>query len=373
MKRIMLVSALIAGLVIAAACDDGSNGDATATPAESPAPSATNVTTTSFFEEQPTYDPELRLTTEEIVRKLRPSVVQVQTEGASTNVFGQIVPSEGLGTGVIISEEGYIITNDHVIRVGAEIADTITVTLSDARTAQAEVVGADPATDLAVVQIDLDDLTPAEIGDVASLPVGAEVVAMGFALGLEGDPTVTRGVVSAKGRTIQEQNISINNAIQTDAGINPGNSGGPLVDSQGRVVGINTAIISGAENIGFSISIDLAEPIIEELVANGQIERGYLGVNFTDISASQSEDFGLPAPIGVGVTNVQPGSPADDAGLQANDIITEMAGEEIGNSGDLVEVLRQYEEGDEVDVTYYRDGVEQETVVTLGARPDSSL
>jgi S1-C subfamily serine protease len=246
----------------------------------------------------------------------------------------------------------------------------ITVTLSDGRTARASVVGADPATDLAVIDIDLDGLTPADLGDVSTLSVGAEVVAMGFALGLEGDPTVTRGVISAKGRTIQEDTISINGAIQTDAGINPGNSGGPLVDDNGRVIGINTAIISGAQSIGFAISIDLAKPIIQELLANGRVDRGFLGVQFTDITPSLASNLDLPSDVGVGLVDVQPGSPAADGGLQRNDIIIRLADTDIRNSGDLVEALRRYREGEEVLVHFYRDGEEEEALVILGARPN---
>ncbi len=348
-------------LVVAAACtgDSSDSGTTVVVPAEA---------ATTIFEPAATIDPGLRLTTEEIVRKLRPSVVQVLTEGATRNTFGQLVPSQGIGTGVILDTDGHIVTNDHVVRVGGGLASTITITLSDGRTAPASVVGADPATDLAVLKIDLDGLIPADLGDVATLQVGAEVVAVGFALGLEGDPTVTRGVVSAKGRTIQEESISINDAIQTDAGINPGNSGGPLVDDDGRVVGINTAIISGAQNIGFAISIDLAKPIIEELLANGLVERGFLGVRPTDITPSLARNLGLPSDLGVGLVSVDPDSPAAEGGLQANDIIIRLADTDIRNSGDLVEVLRQYREGEEVTVHFYRDGDEEETTVTLGGR-----
>ncbi len=364
MRRFKFFSTVLLGVaLLAAACgsDSGSGG---------PTVGVATETATSIFEPAPTIDPSLRLSTEDIVRKLRPSVVQVLTEGAARNTFGQLVPSQGIGTGVILDTEGHIVTNDHVIRVGGAFANTITVTLSDGRTARASVVGADPATDLAVIDIDLEGLTPADLGDVSTLSVGAEVVAMGFALGLQGDPTVTRGVISAKGRTIQEDTISINGAIQTDAGINPGNSGGPLVDHNGRVIGINTAIIRGAQNIGFAISIDLAKPIIEELLANGRIERGFLGVQFTDITPSLASSLDLPADVGVGLVDVEPGSPAADGGLQPNDIITRLADTEIRNSGDLVEVLRRYREGEEVLVHFYRDGEEEETLVILGARPN---
>jgi serine protease Do len=232
--------ALLAALVATIAVACGGNGGGAAV--DTPVPEATQPTPT----EAPTPLPGARLSTVEIARRLRPSVVQVLTERATRNVFGQLVPSQGIGTGLIIDSAGHIVTNDHVVRIGADLADQITVTLADGRALPAEVVGADPQTDLAVLLIDADGLTPAELGDASALQVGADVVAMGFALGLAGDPSVTRGVVSAKNRTIQEQSVSINDAIQTDASINPGNSGGPLVDDRGRVVGINTAIIRAA-------------------------------------------------------------------------------------------------------------------------------
>ena len=364
------VAALAALALLIAACGGGSDNGDIPSPLATNASNATAVDTPIPFTPFPTPPPGVRLTTEEIVRKIGPSVVQVLTEAATPNVFGQLVPSQGIGTGVIIDIEGHIITNDHVIRAGAAIASTITVTLSDGRTAPATVVGADPATDLAVLKINATGLTPAELGDSSSLAVGADVVAVGFALGLEGDPTVTRGVVSAKGRTIQEQTISINDAIQTDAGINPGNSGGPLVDDRGRVIGINTAIIIGAQSIGFAISIDVAKPIVQELLQNGFVSRGFLGVQFTDITPSLARNLNLPADEGVGVVDVTPGSPADAAGMQPNDIIIRIEDTPITNSGDLVEALRRYRAGEQVVVHFYRDGGEAETNVTLGTRPN---
>ena len=164
---------------------------------------------------------------------------------------------------MIIDTDGHIVTNNHVVTAGTgnRPADRITVTLSDQRTATATIVGRDQATDLAVLKIDVDSLAPATFADPESLQVGQDVVAIGFALDLKGGPTVTRGVLSAKGRTIDEQPYTINDAIQTDAGINPGNSGGPLVNARGEVIGINTAIIQGAQSIGFSISVALVQPI----------------------------------------------------------------------------------------------------------------
>jgi S1-C subfamily serine protease len=313
------------------------------------------------------------LSTVDIVRKLRPSVVQVLTESASRNVFGQLVPAQGLGTGVIIDDEGHIVTNNHVVRAGGEplgeLATRITVTLSDGRTAHARVVGTDPETDLALLEINLTGLTAAELGDAGSLAVGADVVAMGYALGLQGEPTVTRGVVSGKDRTIDEGAFSISGAIQTDASINPGNSGGPLVDDRGRVVGINTAIRVGAENVGLAISIDLVKPIVAELLASGSVSRSYLGVGTTDVTPSLAVNLGLPVDAGVGVVNVQPGTPADEAGLQPDDIIVAIGDESITNRGDLLEALRRYRPGETVTLRFVRDGDERSVEVTLAKRP----
>jgi serine protease Do len=234
------------------------------------------------------------------------------------------------------------------------------------------VVGTDRQTDLAVIKISAGDLTPAELGDVSSLPVGSEVVAIGYALGLEGDPTVTRGVISAKDRTIQEQAISINNAIQTDASINPGNSGGPLVDEQGRVIGINTAIIQGSQSIGFSISIDLAKPIIQEIITSGSVSRGFLGIDFQELDATTAEALDLPSDDGVVILEVVPDSPAEDAGLRPQDVIVAVGDENVTNSGDLVAALRIHQAGDDVTVTYYRNGDRETARVTLAERPSEA-
>jgi serine protease Do len=196
------------------------------------------------------------------------------------------VPQSGVGTGFIIDEEGHIVTNNHVIsdQEGNAVKD-ITVTLDDGRQFDATVVGRDPPSDIAVLDIEADDIEPVPLGSSADLKVGQDVVAMGNALNLPGGPTVTKGVVSALGRLIQEDAVSIPDAIQTDAAINPGNSGGPLVDADGKVVGITTAVIRGnAEGIGLVIAIDTARPIVEELIESGQVDRGFLGVSIVQVT-----------------------------------------------------------------------------------------
>ncbi len=351
--------------VVAVAC-----GGDTAGPRQTASPTATVIAS-------PTASPgaattpggeRIPLTTAEIVRLLRPSVVHILIEGTTFSVFGEPIPTEGVGTGFIIDNEGHIITNNHVVFIdGERPAQEITVTLSDGRQFRASLVGGDRPTDLAVLKIDADNLTPASLGDTAQLQVGDDVVAIGHALDLPGGPTVTRGVVSAKERLIQEDPFMIPGAIQTDAPINPGNSGGPLVNIYGEVVGITTQVIRGtAEGIGFAVSIDTAKPIAGELIEKGRVERGYLGINLINITPSIAEEFDLPVDSGVGIGSVQESSAADRAGLKAGDIIVGAAGEDIKNSGDLLKVLTEYRAGDTVTIEYYRDGDLQEAKVTLG-------
>jgi serine protease Do len=308
------------------------------------------------------------LTIPQIVQLIRPSVVRVQTEGASLDILGRPVPTSGVGTGVIIDDQGHIITNDHVVTLDSTVATHITITLSDGRTSAAQVVGTDPPTDLAVLKIDATNLTPAKLGDVSQLQVGEQVVAIGYALDLPGGPTVTEGVVSAKGRVIQEDPYSISDAIQTDASINPGNSGGPLVDDLGEVVGIDTAVVAQAQNIGFAISIDLAKPLVQEIIQKGSVSRGFLGVSVVDVTPSLAATYSLPVEAGAGVAAVTSGSPADQAGLQVNDIIVQVGDVTINNSGDLLQALTQYQAGDKVTVVFYRGNQKQQVDVTLAQR-----
>jgi S1-C subfamily serine protease len=273
-----------------------------------------------------------------------------------------------VGTGVIIDDQGHIITNNHVVTLDSTVATHITITLSDGRTSAAQVVGTDPPTDLAVLKIDATNLTPAKLGDVSQLQVGEQVVAIGYALDLPGGPTVTEGVVSAKGRVIQEDPYSISDAIQTDASINPGNSGGPLVDDLGEVVGIDTAVVAQAQNIGFAISIDLAKPLVQEIIQKGSVSRGFLGVSVVDVTPSLAATYSLPVEAGAGVAAVTSGSPADQAGLQVNDIIVQVGDVTINNSGDLLQALTQYQAGDKVTVVFYRGNQKQQVDVTLAQR-----
>jgi serine protease Do len=306
--------------------------------------------------------------TAKLVELLRPSVVHIKSEAATLDVFGQLVPSSGVGTGFIIDDEGHLVTNNHVISIdNGEPADDITVTLDDGSQHAATIVGRDPPTDIAVLKIDAQSLKVASLGDSSELKVGEDVIAIGNALDLPGGPTVTKGVVSALGRLIQEAGVSIPDAIQTDAAINPGNSGGPLVNMDGDVVGITTAVIRGnAEGIGLAISIDTAEPIIDELIAEGRVNRGFLGITIQEITPALAQQFDLSVDHGVGIRSVQPSSPADEAGLEQGDIIIRLGDKEIRTSGELFSVLTEHRAGDVVEVEYYHNGSRQTVEVTLG-------
>ena len=358
------VIAVAAIAVSSVACSSGS-------PTKSPTVAAGETPAVGATSAAPAIRRDGGLSTVQIVEKLAPSIVRVQTEGATLDIFGRITPGGGVGTGVIIDTAGHIVTNNHVVTVGGgnRPADRITVTLADQRTASATIVGRDQAIDLAVLKIDATNLVPAVFGDAESLEVGQDVVAIGFALDLKGGPTVTRGVLSAKGRTIDEQPYTINDAIQTDAGINPGNSGGPLVNANGEVIGINTAIIQGAQSIGFSISVALVTPAVRDLIDRGKIDRAYLGVGTVDVTASIARSFNLPVDKGIAVTAVGRGTPAEAAGLRQNDVIIKIDGQEVANNGSLLAILAKRQAGDTVPVEFYRGSDLKKIDVRLDSRP----
>ena len=314
------------------------------------------------------------LSSVDIVELLRPSVAHILSETESIDVFGQLTPSRGVGTGVIFdSTAGLIITNNHVIAAdesGSELAERITVTLHDGSQFPATIVGRDQNTDLAILQVKSHSLVEATLGNSEILRVGEPVWAIGNALDLPGGPTVTSGVVSAKNRIIQTGFIGIPNAIQTDAAINPGNSGGPLVNSFGEVIGITTAVIRGqAEGVGFAISMHTVQPIINELIENGQVERGFLGVVLADITPSLATQLDLPVEHGVGITEVTAGSPADHANLSPNDIIIKVNGKDITSSGEILQVLVENKAGQMITIEFMRGLDSLSTNVVLGERP----
>ena len=269
-----------------------------------------------------------------------------------------------LGSGFIIDKAGYIVTNNHVI----ENADQIKVKLADEREFEAELVGRDPNTDLALIRIkDASGLVPLKLGDSDELSVGSWVVAVGSPFGLE--QTVTAGIVSAKGRVLGSG--PYDDFIQTDASINPGNSGGPLLNMNGEVVGINAAIVANGQGIGFAIPVNMAQGIVKQLQAHGSVTRGWLGVSIQDLSPELAEYYGIKDKKGVLVAQVFEGDPADKAGIKANDVIVEIDGKSIRSSRELTKTIADLEVGKKTTVTLLRDGKEKAVNVKIAKRGDS--
>ena len=282
--------------------------------------------------------------------------------------FNEDAPSRefrqrSLGSGFLISKEGYIVTNNHVV----EDADEIQVRLTSGDEFDAELVGRDPKTDLALIRIDpSDDLEPLPWGDSENLQVGQWVVAIGSPFGLE--QTVTAGIVSAKGRVIGAG--PYDDFIQTDASINPGNSGGPLLDLEGRVVGINTAIVASGQGIGFAIPINLARNIVEQLKESGQVSRGWLGVGIQDLSEELQEYYDVDRDEGVLVTEVYEGQPAAEGGIQPGDVITAVDDKSVADARELSTVIAGLPVGKKTEISLVRDGRERTATVTLGRRSE---
>lgn len=301
----------------------------------------------------------------QLVERVKPAVASIVVQTVTLNFFLQPVPTTGAGSGVIIDPRGYIVTNNHVV----EDARVIQVSLPDGRIFDGTLVGRDPLSDLAVVKVDGKDLPTATLGDSTTLNVGEWVVAIGNALALEGGPTVTAGVVSATGRSILlESGVTLHDMIQTDAAINPGNSGGPLINLNGEVVGINTAIASQAQGIGFSISTSTAKAIIRDLIDKGRVVRPAIGITGDSVTAVIKEQYNLSVDKGVVVATVAPGSGAEKSGLRPGDVITKLAGQEVDSIPKLQYILWQYNVGDEIEVTFVRDNKERTLKVKLVER-----
>ena len=251
-----------------------------------------------------------------VVNKVSSSIVAIMTAGAVIDEWLNVVPIRGFGTGFAVDKH-YVATASHVVSQPGEVS----VVTSDGDLLEAEVVGADPEVDTAVLRVD-GDLTPIKLGDSDKLMVGEPVIAIGYPLGLMNQPTATFGIVSALGRTIKVGEIMLEGLIQTDAAINPGNSGGPLVNLDGEVVGINTAIVAGAQNIGFAVPINLAKLSINDLMSRGYVRKPRIGISGVDVNRVLARQYRLPVDRGVLVVHVQPYSPAEEAGLRRGDVIT---------------------------------------------------
>jgi serine protease Do len=303
-----------------------------------------------------------------VVQQARPAVVNINVRAAVATPFG-LFPQEGQGSGVIVRRDGLILTNNHVVQGAQEI----TVTLLSGRTLRGRVIGADRFSDLAVVRVDGGSALPVvEFGSSSALQVGQTAIAIGNPFGL--GSTVTVGVVSALNRSIQAgPDFIVENLIQTDAAINPGNSGGALLDSSGRLIGINTAIIRDAQGIGFAIPIDHARVVMEQIIERGRVVRPALGVEIRgEIDPTTARAYGLGIDYGVLVVP-QPGSPAERAGMRPNDIIIAIDGQKVTNISELRRELFRKRPGDAVRVEVFREGRRLTLTVTLTELRTSGL
>jgi len=299
------------------------------------------------------------------VRNLKGSVVTVVTTRIAYDFLLEPVPVRGVGSGFIVNEEGHLITNYHVI-AGGEILKVIT---PDGEMKEARVLGGDPRFDIAVLDIAGSGYNPVKIGDSDKIKVGQIVIAVGYPLGLIGEPTVTIGVISALHRTIRAPNVTLENVIQTDAAINPGNSGGPLATVNGEVVGVNTAIVPFAQGIGFAIPINTAVRIYKDILEYGRVILPWLGVYATTVNRPIAQYYGLPVSQGALVIKVVPYSPAYKAGLRPGDIIIKIENEDIKTAEDLSSAIRRRRIGDAISIEFWRGRTGYTVRVELEAPP----
>jgi serine protease Do len=329
----------------------------------------------------------------DVVKRVAPSVVKITSQIKAKRVrmnagdnpmledpmfrqfFGGRMPEmqspaqTGLGSGVIISSDGYIVTNNHVV----DGADQLTVTVDDGRELTAKVIGRDPLTDIAVIKVDAKDLPAVTFADTSKIEVGDRVLAIGNPFGI--GETVTSGIVSAKGRRVGllSDVKGFENFIQTDAAINPGNSGGALIDIDGRVIGINTAILSrsgGFQGVGLAVPANLVSQVAEGLVKNGKVVRGYLGVIIQDVTPALAESFGLKNRAGALVAEVTPDGPAAKAGLKEGDVVTSFNGETVADANRLTLAVTAVAPGTKISLDVLRDGKNEQLTATTGERPN---
>ena len=295
-----------------------------------------------------------------LYKRVKDSVVEVHAAaGNGDSPFEGQTPGQATGSGFVIDEDGHIVTNQHVVND----AESVEVEFSDGTEVAAEVVGTDPSTDIAVLDVDRpsSELTPLQFAPTGALEVGNPVIVLGSPFGLEG--TLTTGVISAVGREIQSPNgFTIENAVQTDAALNHGNSGGPVLDTQGRVVGVAAQIRSqsgGSDGVGYAIPGDTAKRVADELIADGKVEHAYMGVSLQDDGAAR-------------LMEVVPGSPAARAGLRTGDVVTEVDGKSIETGDELRQAIDAKKPGDELELTVRRGSDERDVTVELGTRPETT-
>jgi len=317
-------------------------------------------------------------TAEAVAAKVIPSVVGISTttEVVRQNIFGMSQGElvKGVGTGFIVHEDGYIVTNSHVVDDGD--AKTITVQLTDGRELTGTVLWSDATLDLAMVKIDARNLVAAELGDSDQVNIGAYAIAIGNPLGLIFDRSVTQGVISGLNRTItvggSMKSVTMEGLIQTDASINSGNSGGPLLNSEGKVIGINSAKAASGEGLGFAIPINTAKPIIEEIMKTGTFRKAYIGVSVENVELYlqyyPNDDLGTKT--GAFVSKIYEASPAALAGIKERDVIVAIGNDKIRNKEQLTKQLFSYKPGDVITIHFYRDKKKMEAELTLGVSPE---
>jgi serine protease Do len=328
------------------------------------APSVVKITVTSVPKDMPD---DSSNPSEDFLRRFFGQMPQQQVPDHQFGGRGMRAPHEyGLGSGVIVNKDGYILTNNHVV----EGADTIKVTLNDGREFTAKVIGRDPKSDVAVIKIDAKDLPYLKIGDSDKLEVGDLCLAVGNPFGI--GQTVTMGIISAKGRGDLEMGTEYEDFIQTDAAINPGNSGGALVDSDGRLIGINTAILSrsgGYQGIGFAVPINMARHVMEGLIAHGKVIRGFLGVSIQDVTPELADEFKLADQRGALVGDVVPHDPAEKAGIKSGDVIVAFNDHSVDDSRHLRLMVADTDPGTTVPLKLIRNGHEKKLTVTVMELP----
>ncbi len=314
-----------------------------------------------------------------VVEKAAPSVVSIVTNVETQTAYG-VADADAAGTGIILSADGYILTNHHVVDAATKIK---VVTTDGDVYDDVKLVGTDPLNDVAYLKIDgVKNLKPAELGDSSTLRVGQRVVAIGNALG-QFQNTVSSGIISGKGRPISARSESGSSAdsltdlLQTDAAINPGNSGGPLLNFSGQVIGMNTAVATEAEGIGFAIPINATKGTLKLVLKGEGVKRSYLGVRYVEVTAASAKEYDLNVKHGAyilgssGAPGIVEGGPADKAGLKEKDIITKVNGEVVGVAGGVSTLVGEYGPGEVIELTYLRDGKEYTAKVTLQAHPES--
>ncbi len=301
----------------------------------------------------------------EVIEKVTKSVVNINTVRLLHDFYYQVHPIQGMGSGVIFDPKGYVLTNNHVI----EGAEKIDVTLPSSEVLHGKRVGACVSDDIAVVKVDTKGLPAAELGNSDEIRVGQTVFAIGNPFGLQGEPTVTKGVISAIKRSIRSERGLIEDLVQTDASINPGNSGGPLVDTKGRVVAINTAIVPFAQGIGFAIPVNHAKRCANEIITHGKVMRPWLGVSGLTLTPEVASYYNMPVDRGALVTEVWSDSPAEEAGLEKGDIIIGFGDKAVNGVDELVKEVQKRKIGEKARILLIRNGARSMADVTLGTTP----